>query len=842
MLQLFEKRNCKAAISIFLIIILIPCMVLSAVLVDGSRARSARAIVQEAMDLAVASALADYNMDLKDQFGLFAVRDAGKVEEIYKDSLNSTLMAYGLDGAEYSDMIWNFMKMSVSGKKSYMGEDFLNLYDFQTESGTGAEVLFPLEKKEVLKTQMVEYAKFRGIFVALERMDFLKSIGDMRVQAEENEKTAEVMEEKMEVDESNAAADRAVKSVADQIAKLQSAVDAYTAGEKELFEGMEAQMNVIRHRNIYPQEDDLPRSVTSLAGRYGTNKTKLVTLASDIKTQAKELRSMAERAKTEAERATGRLSDFQSEYSGGSEAIQGMAADAGTSRENYRKYAEELEALLRDDNLRYYAETIAPDSLTEVFSRIDKATLFDEKNRVEPEKEAFENRADDAEEDGGENESGEYINEYYLFYDLGLSGSSRDVSGALNAYYKPAVTKTMNPEGHRLDNLKNAAWKNIAPNISAGGSDSTIDENFAKGQSGRNIEDESETSGEGTAASAEAARGEIDKAVYDARPSSGHASDSEEPEEMDFYNTDGDLTASRGMMSSGKHSMIQDVAETARDDVLSLSYMFGTFKTRLTGVEKFSSDGMPQSDKDSFYMPKWRYAYPDGEIDMRFSPKKNRSTVLRGEIEYLIYGMRSDRENEDAVYATIYAERLANNMIALYCNHDVKTACDLAAALASAATGGIVPQPVFFWIFLTAWAVAETFVDMNYLVNGGYKIPLIKTKDNLILAKAPTDGALIGNYKETGFFVTYEDYLLLLLLLKGDDKRIMRSADLIEYNMKKIDGQEDFSMAEAYTCIKADADVSLRYLFGDVMPFQSLYRDNGYGGRMHFSGTVYLGY
>ena len=240
-------------------------------------------------------------------------------------------------------------------------------------------------------------------------------------------------------------------------------------------------------------------------------------------------------------------------------------------------------------------------------------------------------------------------------------------------------------------------------------------------------------------------------------------------------------------------------------------------------------------------MPEWRYAHENGELDMRFEPKKDRKTVLRSEIEYLVYGNRTDKANEAAVYATIYAERLANNMLALYGNKTVSTACHTAGAAASAATLGVVPEPVFFWIFLTAWSVAETTMDMDYLISGGYKIPLIKTSNNVLLGDIPNGKGLIDNYGKKSFLVCYEDYLLILLLLKGDDKRVRRTADLVEMNMR-VNGQADFKLSNAYTYMKADTKMSIRYLFGDVMPFGSIYEEQGYAGRIPYSNTTYQGY
>ena len=130
-MKLFENRRLKGAVSIFLVIITIPCLLLSAVLIDGSRLSSARAMTQEATDLAAASILASYDQTLKDEFGLFAMeeKDPAALEEIFKESLNATLLAHGMTAdSDYSERLWDIMKTTVTGEKSYMGESCLNNY------------------------------------------------------------------------------------------------------------------------------------------------------------------------------------------------------------------------------------------------------------------------------------------------------------------------------------------------------------------------------------------------------------------------------------------------------------------------------------------------------------------------------------------------------------------------------------------------------------------------------------------------------------------------------------------------------------------------------------------
>ena len=81
-MKFFENRKVRGAISIFLVIITIPTLLFSAVLVDGSRMASARAMNQEAADLAASSVLEDYNLEMKESYGLFSMEDSDEAEEI----------------------------------------------------------------------------------------------------------------------------------------------------------------------------------------------------------------------------------------------------------------------------------------------------------------------------------------------------------------------------------------------------------------------------------------------------------------------------------------------------------------------------------------------------------------------------------------------------------------------------------------------------------------------------------------------------------------------------------------------------------------------------------------
>ena len=838
-MKIFENRRVKGAVSIFLVIITIPAMLLSAVLIDGSRMASARAMTQEGTDLAAASVLASYNQTLKDQYGLFALNetDPEKLKAVFEESLNATLLAGGMDlDSTYSERMWDIMKTTLTGNKSYMGESFLNLYDFKLEKCT-VEPLYALANQDVLENQMVEYAKFRGLYVMMDRMDIFSNLGDMKKEAEKNQTTAQVMEDKMDADEANAKADRELAELRNQIETLNTDIGTVKTAENSYIAALKAKMEEIRIENT-DTEDELSTSQSRAADDYEKSQKDLKKAAEKACKQAGAVLKQAKKTKREVETAIGRLESFQSKNQGkatGNESVGSLITDAEGNIKDYRTdYLPEIQNLIDDSILNQMdKDSRIKSSLDDVMEDIDEAI----NKYIEVIDEIRNQSSSEDEEDGenGEAEEEEEITEYYYYY-LNSSESTTEADSAISGRgvsysYKPAVN---NINAYFID--KEWDTEKVNPSKKYKNTSSEImKEEFAKEQSGKS--GNSDTNLEG-----EAERGKVEDSVFNVRPSKTWAPDKEKNNNTDFYNKEGDLTSSKNILNQGKHSMILDIAETARDDILCFTYMFGTFKTRLTGVKKFSSEGMSSKDKDSFYMPKWRYAHPEGELDMRFAPKKDRNTVLRSEIEYLIYGNKSDAANEAAVYATIFAERLANNLVVMYGEKSIiNPSCHAAAAAACAATLGLVPEPVFFWIFLTAWATAETFIEMDYLISGGYKIPLLKTTKNILLDDLPDGKGLIENYGQTGLFVSYEDYLLLLLLIKGRDKRIMRTADLIEMNMKN-NGESDFTMAEAYTWIHGDTELSIRYLFGTVQPFRETYEKEDYTGRLYFTNTIYQGY
>lgn len=165
-MKLFYKKEVKGAISLFLVAIMLPMFVLSALMVDTARYSLASSLVSSAGDLAMNGALADYDEILEDVYGLFAMSQAdGDLEKNVKDYFKQTVVNYGVVGEEdagsyveellgeiYKQFLVedseaaNFLKMTVEDK------------NVSVKKVEGSSLANP----KILEKQIVEFMKYRA--------------------------------------------------------------------------------------------------------------------------------------------------------------------------------------------------------------------------------------------------------------------------------------------------------------------------------------------------------------------------------------------------------------------------------------------------------------------------------------------------------------------------------------------------------------------------------------------------------------------------------------------------------------------------------------------------------
>ena len=180
--------------------------------------------------------------------------------------------------------------------------------------------------------------------------------------------------------------------------------------------------------------------------------------------------------------------------------------------------------------------------------------------------------------------------------------------------------------------------------------------------------------------------------------------------------------------------------------------------------------------------------------------KKN--TVLDYELEYLLGGKASDKDNLEYVIGRIRILRFAVNYGYLLTDTDMQMEVDTLATTLSAVFLSPEIGPVIKHALLLAWAYGESLTDVKTLL-AGKKVPAVKSKESWNLT---LDGLLelaknrsIPEGKETEEGNSYEQYLQMMLVLKSKEELSMRALDLVEMNLRS--GMEK-------TFFRADACVS----------------------------------
>ena len=177
------------------------------------------------------------------------------------------------------------------------------------------------------------------------------------------------------------------------------------------------------------------------------------------------------------------------------------------------------------------------------------------------------------------------------------------------------------------------------------------------------------------------------------------------------------------------------------------------------------------------------------------------------ELEYVIGGRISDRDNLACVAGKITAIREASNF--LYLLTDAKK-CEEAYSLATAiAAGSGIPclTEVTKLIILAVWAYAESVSDVRQLLNGG-RVPIWKSADtfNMSFEKLMTLDMSAENRNKTG--LSYEDYIRYLLFVENYGKKNIATANLMELYMIGS-GNSGFCISDMIV----GADVMSEYLY-----------------------------
>lgn len=189
----FLYRN-RGAVSVFLVIILLPMLLVSSMFVDASRVKLSRSVLDSAADLTLNTALTDYDTMLKDMYGLFATaQDTEELYERLEKYYTTCITSSGVSDEEaegYVDQLMAQLGLVADGADT---SDLLGIQvtDFDISKRTDAS----LANAAVLEKQIVEFMKYRApINTGLSFLSSLKSFKTLGKQTELVDKRKEYYE------------------------------------------------------------------------------------------------------------------------------------------------------------------------------------------------------------------------------------------------------------------------------------------------------------------------------------------------------------------------------------------------------------------------------------------------------------------------------------------------------------------------------------------------------------------------------------------------------------------------------------------------------------------------
>lgn len=187
--------------------------------------------------------------------------------------------------------------------------------------------------------------------------------------------------------------------------------------------------------------------------------------------------------------------------------------------------------------------------------------------------------------------------------------------------------------------------------------------------------------------------------------------------------------------------------------------------------------------------------------------------TLDYELEYILAGKESDRENLETVVQKLLLFRFVPNYIHLQGSSAKKAEAEaLALTLCSLLAVPAITQAAA-QVILLAWAYGESLMDLRALLNKT-RVPLIKNEESWQLSLS----GLMELGKESDLDdgqdsvqgLTYEDYLRILLFLESKETLGMRALDLIERNLRTEKGLKFFRADQCISKLEIKSMCKLR--------------------------------
>jgi hypothetical protein len=204
--------------------------------------------------------------------------------------------------------------------------------------------------------------------------------------------------------------------------------------------------------------------------------------------------------------------------------------------------------------------------------------------------------------------------------------------------------------------------------------------------------------------------------------------------------------------------------------------------------------GKADGNEDGLVQKQWFLSYLSHYMTdaQEMLPKESTDTYLDYQMEYVLFGNASDRENLEQAIQRILLIREGVNYVFLLSHAEYSNKAKALALVLVGLTGNQALINSVKHLILLGWAYGESLVEVRQLLYGG-KLPIVKTTGDW---QVPLSGILLllgnpGKYDQKNVCqegIGYDTYLRGFLTFLSAKTLAMRSLDVVEGELQKMDG------------------------------------------------------
>lgn len=772
------SNNDRGAITVYLSIILSAVIMLSGVLMDIVRIRTAEVQVRRAANTAAVSALAGYNTKVKEDYGLFALHSSENpyLNETVEDYFRKNLLA-DIGDINGKHQIYNFLKGIIINNQ-YKDVDFIDLYNYKVES-IETTPIYNFTENEITRQQIIEYMKYRAPAQFAE--NFIEKINYV---ASSKELTS-AYKQKTAIEKKLGKVEKAIK-------RLQEYIDVINKFEKRNFDCSPSSNSqlVTFTRNVVLEE------IYKACRRANFGDLETPEERAQAYIVRERIYQMYEEARTQRVNSKGsfdqQILESMNALDGARQeliSIEALSKQARRDIESFKSYLQELKTQSRSDKIDNLEMIAAMHKDIDKYQNLldsDKSKSISvglDNNRevltyLQPSISSLPNWIAFESKDASDRAL-EYLESSFSTNVIG----TYELDALLEKLAADTKLKSIKASADKYEMIPNTLDKNK--------SSQGIDPRKSVAEAVKRIRKETQ----GVASNPKKIEdlkllpsyfigGKYPNKIYSEDIIAAQGPDYSEAGVVEEFNADFDEDSSfvdesfDYIINFAK--ILEDKALNMRDEIYVNEYILNIFKDAVE-ISNSNTDG------------------------------KSKSTFFeKGEVEYIIGGNSSEEINKYLVKGQILLIRLGINTLHVYTDSKKRLqALEIAAAVAGLTGFGI---PIAHNLIMCSWGTAEAVSDINDIYNGK-NVPFIKTNENWRTDLLPSGfKAKEGQESKSSLMdFDYHDYLRLLLLVKDKEAKMNRIEDLIELNMQQ--SSPDFKLNSCNTYVKVNAEVSIRYWF-----------------------------